>query len=71
MSAQVIYIFTGYTPGEEALAELDKRQEFLYYCHVEFDQQYRYLMPSELKKKKESVYQRARQGIGIVKMKDD
>jgi hypothetical protein len=67
MSAQVIYLNRFYYPNEEERQRLDAHQEFLHFCHIEFEQQYRYLLPIELKRKKEEIYTRARQAIGIVR----
>lgn len=66
MSAQVIFLNTLYWPDPEERRRLEAHQEFLYFCHVEFEQQYRYLMPAQLRQKKEEIYKEARKRIGIV-----
>ena len=68
MTAQVIWLNTFYCPDEEERHELDKMQEFLTYCHAQFEYECRSLSEAEKWIKKERVHKTARDRIGIVRM---
>lgn len=68
MTAQVIYLNTQYWPDEEEAHELDKMQEFLSFCHIQFSYETKGLNPHEQKARKDAVHKRARERLGIVRM---
>jgi hypothetical protein len=70
MTAQVIFLNRFYWPDEETHMELDKMQEFLTFCHAQFELDYRNLPPDEIARRKNKVHQDARNRLGIVKMVD-
>lgn len=71
MTAQVIFLNTHYYPDEVEQYELDEMQEFLTYCHNQFEYECRTLSEAEKWLKKQGVHKRARERLGIVKMVDD
>lgn len=70
MTAQVIFLNKLNYISDEEREELEKMQEFLTYCHVQFDYETRGLSEYEKKKRKDDVHKRARKRLGIVKMID-
>lgn len=71
MTAQVIYLNQFYYPDEEEAYELDKMQEFLSFCHIQFAYETKGLNPHEQKARKEQVHRKARERLGIVRMADE
>lgn len=70
MTAQVIFLNTFFYPDDEEAYELDKMQELLTYCHNQFEYECRAMSAAEKWLKKELVHRRARQKLGIVRMKE-
>jgi hypothetical protein len=70
MTAQVIFLNTMYFPDEEEQHELDKMQELLTFCHAQFEFECRTLSDAEKWIRKERVHRKARERMGIVRVKD-
>jgi hypothetical protein len=71
VSGRVIFLNFFHYPDPEERKKLDEMQEFLHFAHAEFAYQYRHLTEAEIRQRKEAVYQRARQRIGIVRTVDE
>jgi hypothetical protein len=67
VNGQVIFLPGWRQVSDEEMIARYMRQDELRLAHVEFYQANRHLPPHEYKEKKEMVYIRARQAIGIAK----
>lgn len=66
MTAQVIFLNSMYRPPDEKIVELQEMQEFLYYCHKEYEMIYRHLPPEEVARRRFKVHLDARARFFIV-----
>lgn len=69
MTAQVIYLPGWRQVSEEELERLDNIQDALSLAHLEFEYETRDLPEMEKRLRKEMVYLKARQFLGIVRKK--
>jgi hypothetical protein len=66
MTAQVIFLNTLYWPDQEERARLDNMQEFLTYCHNEYEYSRREVSEEFRKAQKNQVHNEARKRLKII-----
>lgn len=70
MTAQVIFLTTFYYPDQEEQARLENYQEYLTFCHAEFDYKYSEKGHEFKRALKEQVHKDARKRLCVVDIKN-
>jgi hypothetical protein len=71
MTAQVVFLNRAYRPTEEEIKELEKMQEFLTFCNIQYLSETKHLDDKIRRAQKEKVHKNARERLGIVFMVKD
>lgn len=70
MTAQVIFLNTGYFPDKDESEHLEQMQEFLTYTHHQFEYELRGIPLDEMRRRKNAAHKCARERLHIVKRVD-